>query len=176
MKRHLLLLSVASVAGLLAGAALAGEWAFRRSYYSHDAATGQRVTQHSPGTTPYATPEPNYKQSAYRHQRIRQGGPGGSVDNIHIVETWGEGEFIRPYGEWEFPYRAGATPYGPWGNPQGPWTTPFGSWVNPYGLGQLPHPPWPHWPGYGYPSYAYPPVPTPYPGPHPAPTPGPPGP
>ena len=64
---------------------------------------------------------------------------GDSFDYMHTVETWGQGEFIRPYGEWLYPYRAGATPYGPWGNPQGPWTTPFGSWVNPYGLGRLPN-------------------------------------
>ncbi|MBN2021899.1 MAG: hypothetical protein JW809_03830 [Pirellulales bacterium] len=167
MKPHRILL------GLLLGGLLpvvssaAGDWTFKRSYYSHDPATGSRVARYSRGATPYATPEPNYKQSAYRHQRIRQGGSNGSVDNIHIVETWGDGEFIRPYGEWLYPYRAGATPYGPWGNPQGPWTTPFGSWVNPYGLGQLPHPPWPHWPGYsgyGYPPYyPAPPVPTPPP-------------
>jgi len=65
-------------------------------------------------------------------RRLR--GPDGSADRLHVVETWGAGDAIRPYGEWLFPYRAGATPYGPWGNPQGPWTMPFDSWVNPYGL------------------------------------------
>ena len=74
--------------------------------------------------------------------------------------TWrrgGEGESIRPYGEWQRPFRAGATPYGPWGNPSGPWTTPFGSWDNPYGLGRLPTPPWSPWyPPTGYPPAGYP--------------------
>ena len=142
MIRHLVFAStLAAVA--LAVSAVEGDWAFRASYYTHDPATGQRVTQYSPGATPYARIEPNYQQSAYRQQHIRIGGGRGGADNIHIVESWGNGENVRPYGEWQYPYRAGATPYGPWGNPQGPWTLPFESWVNPYGLGQLPFPPFP---------------------------------
>lgn len=98
--------------------------------------------------------DPTYMQSGYRHYRssIRV---GGSADHVHVVQTWGLGELIRPYGEWLYPFRAGATPFGPWGNPQGPWTTPFGSWINPYGLGQLPNPPW-----------FFPPYPVPYPVPY----------
>jgi len=159
MMRHLAFASTLAV-GMLLVSTVEGDWAFKQSYYSHDLTSGQRVAQHSPGETPYARVEPNYQQSAYRHQRIRIGGPRGSADNIHIVETWGEGESIRPYGEWLRPYRAGATPYGPWGNPQGPWTLPFDSWVNPYGLGQLPYPPYPygggHQPYSGSPSQAMP--------------------
>ena len=147
MIRHLVFAS-ALAAGTLAASTVEGDWAFQQSYYTHNPATGQRVVQHSPGTTPYARIEPNYQQSGYRQQRIRIGGRRGGADNIHIVETWGNGENIRPYGEWQHPYRAGATPYGPWGNSQGPWTQPFESWVNPYGLGQLPYPPYPYG-GYG---------------------------
>ncbi len=114
-------------------------WIFRPSYFSDDPQTGQRVTQYAQETTPYRRDDPTYLESGYRHQQQMLIGPGGSADRLHIVQTWGMGEQIRPYGEWEFPYRAGATPYGPWGNPQGPWTLPFDSWVNPYGLMQ-------HWP------------------------------
>lgn len=163
MIRHLAFVTV-----LLAGAPLAAaeaDWIFKPSYFSHDPTTGRRVTQYAPGKTPYARVDERYLQSGYRQQRIRIGG-----DNIHVVETWGAGEVIRPYGEWLRPFRAGATPYGPWGNPQGPWTSPFGSWSNPYGLGQLPSPPW--FP-YGFPSHPGPPHGGP---PHPGPPPAPPGP
>lgn len=145
MIRNLILaLTLATLA--IVNSPAAADWAFKQSYYSHDPNSGRHIAQHSSGETPYARVDPNFQQSAYRHQRVRLGGPGGSADNIHIVETWGDGENIRPYGEWLRPYRAGATPYGPWGNPQGPWTLPFESWVNPYGLGQLPYPPYPYYP------------------------------
>lgn len=121
-------------------------WIFRPSTYTHDPATGDRVAQFAQEKPALVREDPTYEQSAYRHTRsgIRI---GDTFDYLHIVETWGRGEDIRPYGEWLFPFRAGATPYGPWGNPQGPWTTPFGSWVNPYGLGRMPTPPWsPYYP------------------------------
>jgi hypothetical protein len=108
-------------------------WIFRPSHYSHDPQTGERVSQYASEPPAYAPYDPNYLVSGYRHIRssIRDG--DGNFDHMHVVQTWGAGEWIRPYGEWLFPFRAGATPYGPWGNPQGPWTLPFGSWVNPYG-------------------------------------------
>jgi hypothetical protein len=114
-------------------------WIFRPSYFSHDPATGKRVAQYAQEPTSYRREDPTYLQSGYRHNQSILRGADGSADRQHIVETWGKGELIRPYGEWLFPYRAGATPYGPWGNPQGPWTLPFDSWQNPYGLLQ-------HWP------------------------------
>jgi hypothetical protein len=129
-------------------------WVFRPSRYTHDPSTGDRVAQYAEPPAAPVRDDPTYEQSAYRHTRSNFQ-IGGTYDNLHIVETWGRGESIRPYGEWEFPYREGATPYGPWGNPSGPWTTPFGSWVNPYGLGKLPTPPWSPW--------APPPGPTPLP-------------
>lgn len=151
-----------------------GDWAFKPSYYSHDPASGERVAQYAPAEKAYADID-NYRRSGYRQQRIRIQSPGGSADNIHLVETWGEGEFIRPYGEWLRPFREGATPYGPWGNAQGPWTLPFESWVNPYGLGNLPTPPWVHWQSYSmpHPSPSPYPSPTPYPSPSPSPVYGP---
>ncbi|GAB6165339.1 hypothetical protein JCM19992_13390 [Thermostilla marina] len=129
----------------------ADSWVFQQGYYSHKP-SGERVAQYAPKPHPTAPYDPTFQRSAYRHIRSSLRGADGSFDQFHVVETWGRGEYLRPYGEWQFPYRAGATPYGPWGNPLGPWTTPFGAWVNPYGLGRLP------W-GWGYP---YPPIPTPY--------------
>lgn len=118
-------------------------WIFQPSYFSHDPDNGKRVAQYAPEPTSYARDDPTYLESGYRHYQMSIVGPDGSADRLHVVQTWGLGELIRPYGEWEFPYRAGATPYGPWGNPQGPWTSPFDSWQNPYGLMQhMPNPGW----------------------------------
>lgn len=144
MRRHLVLV-VASALAWVAPTARA-DWIFRPSHYTHDPQSGQRVAQFAPKAPAYVRTDPTYQQSAYRHSRttLRY---GDSTDHLHIVETWGRGESIRPYGEWLYPYRAGATPFGPWGNPQGPWTLPFGAWVNPYGLGRF-FPPWLPW-GYG---------------------------
>jgi hypothetical protein len=96
------------------------------------------VNQYQPEQTPIARTDPTYQESGYRHNHVAIRA-GGGEDHLHVVQTWGQGESIRPYGEWEYPFRAGATPFGPWGNPQGPWTLPFDSWQNPYGLGQLPY-------------------------------------
>lgn len=140
MRRHLYVLATVLVAFGSCATAEAS-WIFSSSHYSHDPATGQRTSQYAQPAAPYVRVDPTYLQSAYRHNRssLRV---GGSADHLHVVETWGMGEFIRPYGEWLRPFREGATPFGPWGNPQGPWTDPFGAWENPYGLGRLPYSPW----------------------------------
>jgi hypothetical protein len=151
MRRHLVLVLALAATGP-AYTAAAESWIFRTSYYTHDPATGNRVSQFAPEKTAYVRTDPTYQESVYRHSRSGFE-VGGSYDYMHTVETWGQGESIRPYGEWLYPYRAGATPFGPWGNPQGPWTTPFGSWSNPYGLGRLPNPPW----------FPMAPMPVPYP-------------
>jgi hypothetical protein len=117
-------------------------WIFERSYYSHNPTTGQRVTQYAPIPKVYLRQDPTYRESGFHYTQHMLRGPGGSLDAYHMVQTWGDGDRIRPYGEWKYPYRAGATPYGPWGNAGGPWTLPFDSWQNPYGLGQLRNPPW----------------------------------
>jgi hypothetical protein len=141
MRRHLVLVVALAATGSTCAAMAETSWIFRASYYSHDPATGKRVNQFAPEKTAYVRTDPTYQESVYRHSRSGFE-VGGSFDYMHTVETWGQGERIRPYGEWLYPYRAGATPFGPWGNPQGPWTTPFGSWSNPYGLGRLLGPPW----------------------------------
>ncbi len=149
-----ILLMAATVALAAVNTCRAESWIFRPSTFSHDAATGRRVAQFRPEATAYYRSDPTYQESGYRHIRSALRGADGSYDYQHIVQTWGLGQLIRPYGEWEYPYRAGATPYGPWGNPGGPWTLPFDSWINPYGLGKLPNPPWSPW----YPGGAVPPI------------------
>ena len=154
MKRHLVILAAVAVLGPAPLARAESSWVFRPSYYSHDPATGERTAQFAPKAPSLAPVDPNYVRSGYRHKRSTLRGADGSADRMHLVETWGAGADIRPYGEWLFPYRAGATPYGPWGNPQGPWTAPFDSWVNPYGL--LNHHPFFSYPGpYGGSPRAY---------------------
>ncbi|GAB6186020.1 hypothetical protein JCM17478_15220 [Thermopirellula anaerolimosa] len=141
-------LCLAVTIGLWASApdspAPAQSWIFQPSYYSHSP-QGERVAQFQPENSIASPVAPNYVVSGYRHTRSTIRG-AESYDHLHVVRTWGLGEFLRPYEEWEFPFRAGATPYGPWGNPQGPWTLPFDSWRNPFGLGRLPNLPWWLWP------------------------------
>jgi len=134
MIRHLAPAIAAAVVLAAASAAHTESWIFKPAAFSHDPASGGRVAQFLPVVTAYRPYDDTYAQSGYRHLRTTIRGADGSADRLHIVETWGAGEAIRPYGEWQFPFRAGATPYGPWGNPRGPWTMPFDSWNNPYGL------------------------------------------
>lgn len=161
MKRHLKLLAAMAVTSAFASVADA-DWIFQPSTYSHNPANGRRVEQYASKKVSYARNDPTYMESGYRHKRTVLRGADGSIDRRHVVRTWGAGEDIRPYGEWQRPYRAGATPYGPWGNPQGPWTTPFESWSNPYGQWNR-YSPWGN--GYGYgggqPGYGQP-IATPY--------------
>ncbi len=159
MKRHLGFAAVLVPAVVFCTAAAQASWIFRPSHYTHDPTSGRRVAQYAAKEKAYAPNDPTYSQSGYRHDRTTLRGADGSIDRRHVVETWGAGEAIRPYGEWQRPFRAGATPYGPWGNPSGPWTSPFGSWGNPYGLGKLPTPPWSPW----YPTPYRPPYGTPVP-------------
>jgi len=162
MRRHLVVaialpafVLVLAAADHSCGAVPAAEsWLFEPSTFSHDPATGARVNQYAPNKPSYVRSDGTYLESGYRHVQFSLRA-GGSADRLHVVQTWGAGEAIRPYGEWQFPFRAGATPYGPWGNPQGPWTMPFDSWVNPYGQwNRFPYLPWgpgdsqPQGPGY----------------------------
>ena len=146
MRRHLVAVIVLPAIVLASAvAAHADSWLFQPSTFSHNPVTGERVNQYAPKQPAYVRSDPSYRESGYRHSRYSIFSKG-SADRLHVVQTWGAGEMIRPYGEWEYPYRPGATPYGPWGNPQGPWTTPYDSWINPYGQwNRFPYPP-----GYGY--------------------------
>jgi hypothetical protein len=177
MRRHLILAAAALIALCGARMARADSWIFRASYYTHDLATGQRVAQFAPAVTPCVAIDPTYQRSGYVHSEstLRV---GDSAEHTNIVETWGQGASIRPYGEWLYPYRPGATPYNPGGSPRGPWANPYGTAVNPYAANPAPNgpgmvPPYtqPSPAPYGQPSvgpYAQP-GPAPYGQPSPAP-------
>ncbi len=145
MRIHLTICSVLSVFVSNSAFVSAESWIFRPSYFTHSQASGERVAQYQPEAPAILRCDPTYQESGYSHREFNLGD-----DHQHIVQTWGEGAAIRPYGEWEYPFRAGATPFGPWGNPQGPWTTPFDSWQNPYGLSRQPNGPFSQ--GFGSPN------------------------
>ena len=132
MRRHLCFISVLAFVALAAGRSAADSWMFLPGYYTHSPVTGERVDQYAPPAPSYARYGENFLQSGYRHDHIQIAGDNGE-DNLHIVETWGAGEWIRPYGEWERPFRPGATPYGPWNQPYGYSGNPYGYSSNPYG-------------------------------------------
>ena len=116
-------------------------------------ATGQRVAQYCPEQPSYLRCDDTYQESGYRHNLITIGS-GNNADRTNIVQTWGLGLAIRPYGEWEYPYRPYATPYSAWGGyggPQNPGPMPYNAWQNPYAAGPQQ--------GYG-PNYC--PYPQPY--------------
>lgn len=152
MRQHLAAAVFLSTLSIGATAPAESSWIFQPSTYSHDPQSGERVTQYASPAPARVSVDPTYQRSGYIHNRTTLRGIGGSIERRHYVETWGAGEAIRPYGEWEYPFRAGATPFGPWGNPSGPWTLPFDSWVNPYGLGKLYNPYWHQNPWYGPPG------------------------
>jgi len=180
MKRHLGLALVLSVAAAGTARAEPG-WMFRPGHYSHDRATGARMGRYQAPPPAYIPDDPTYMRSGYRHNMSRLY-VGGSGDFRHYVETWGQGEMIRPYGEWLYPYRAGATPYSPWwgipyGGPGGYYPNPYPYWNPWHHGGPGPYPPfrqgggarqrgaYPYGPGYAgaYPR-GYPGGPGGYPG------------
>ncbi len=97
-------------------AAAAGDWIFSPSTFSHDQATGQRVTQYAPIEPVIVPQRPDYKRSGIRQLRstIRV---NNSLDVYNVVDQYGDN--IRPYGEWLYPYRPYAVPYDGWGPPFG---------------------------------------------------------
>jgi len=109
MRRHHAIIFVLSTIITTAAQASDVSWIFRPGFYTHSPVTGQRVTQYEPPAPSIVPTDPTYQESGYRHQLIQQG-----TEWLNLVQTWGAGTSIRPYGEWEFPYRAGATPFGPW--------------------------------------------------------------
>ena len=166
MKRHLACIAVLAA---LTTSGVKGEessWIFRPSYFSHTPETGQRVVQYQPEEPVIVRCDPTYQESgfSYSHSSVQV---GQNEDHLHIVQTWGRGDAIRPYGEWEYPYRAGATPYGPWTNsqgawgyPQGPWGLRPNPWQNPYGPGPSPRTPWASWGGQQASGFMAPPGPA----------------
>ncbi|MFG0263896.1 MAG: hypothetical protein ACF8AM_01935 [Rhodopirellula sp. JB055] len=93
---------------------VSADWLTLPSTYTHDVATGQRVTQFAPIDTPTTAISQPLRTSGYTHYRSTLA-YGQSADNYHRVEEWGDP--VRPYGEWRFPYRPYSTPYPNWGAP-----------------------------------------------------------
>jgi hypothetical protein len=121
---------------------------FAPARYTHSPETGERVAQYCPEAPAYCLIDDTYLESGYRHNETVIG-----LDHTHIVQTWGRGDSIRPYGEWLYPYRPGATPYSAWGNQPGPWATQFGSRHDQFGQwnrGNQQGPQWPNQPQQGW--------------------------
>ncbi len=133
MRPHHAILFVLSVFVVPAAHASDASWIFNPGYYTHSPATGQRVAQYEPERPSIVPVDPTYQESGYRHQLIQVG-----TDWLNLVQTWGAGTAIRPYGEWEYPYRPGATPYGSWPYPQVPWIRPIYPWRNSSGMDRQP--------------------------------------
>ena len=119
MKTYQLLIAAIAgcVSGCFAGASgHAAEWITAPSYYTHDPRSADRVNQYSQIGPFYYYQRGDYLQSGYRHNRSTFQF-GGSADNLHIVEQWGEP--VMPYEQWRFPYRPYGSPYPAWGPPFG---------------------------------------------------------
>ena len=140
MRKHLVW--IAALAALAPSGAWAEEtsWIFFRSAYTHSPMTGERVAQYCPEQPAYLRYDDTYQESGYRHNLITIGS-GSNADRTNIVQTWGLGLAIRPYGEWEHPYRPYATPYSAWGGygggGYGDGMTPSNAWQNPYAAGPM---------------------------------------
>ncbi len=111
----------------------AADWLTLPSHYTHDLATGLRVTQFAPVASPTAPMARDFRSSGYVSTRSSLN-YGQSADNYHRVEQWGPP--VLPYGEWRFPNRPYSAPYSQWG-------APFA------GLGSV-------FPGVGFPGYGFP--------------------
>src|SRR4051812_23828013 len=94
----------------------AADWATAPSNYTHDQATGQRVSQFEKIGPYYYFQRPDYLKSGYRQYRSTID-LGNSSDNMHVVEQWGAQ--VVPYEQWRFPTRPYSAPYGAWGPPYG---------------------------------------------------------
>lgn len=108
--------------------ARAADWILSPSTYTHDPATGRRVTQFAPLPDVFAVDDPSYVKSGFRYTQSNRRGPDGSAgERLHIVEEWGRE--VRPYEEWQYPYRPYSVPYQAWGPPYGGLTPFFGPGV-----------------------------------------------
>ncbi len=99
---------------VLTGDAIAADWLVLPGQYTHDPATGLRVSQYAPTPTPTAPLASDFRSSGYTHVRSSLNF-GQSADNYHRVQQWGPP--VQPYGEWRFPNRPYSAPYSQWGAP-----------------------------------------------------------
>ena len=102
------------------------------STYTHDPASGSRVSQFAPTPKPESNQVSDFRTSGYTHTRSSLNF-GASADNYHRVESWGDP--VRPYGEWRFPFRPYSTPYANWGAPYAGLNSGFGGIGGGFGFG-----------------------------------------
>lgn len=89
------------------------DWLTARSTYTHDAATGSRVSQYAPIETPTTLAQP-ISRSGFTHVRSTLNF-GASADNFFRVTKFGEP--VEPFAAFRFPFRPFGTPYPNWGPP-----------------------------------------------------------
>ena len=89
MKPTLFVLAVVTLVCTLGATSLpAADWITAPSYYTHDKISGQRVAQYTPIGPFYYYQRADFMRSGYRNYRSSIQ-TGGSADNMHIVEEWG---------------------------------------------------------------------------------------
>lgn len=136
MKPTLFALAIATLLSTLCGAtASAADWNTAPSYYTHDKVSGQRVAQYSPIGPFYYYQRADFTRSGYRNYRSTIQA-GGSADNLHVVEEWGNP--VIPYEQWRFPFRPYGSPYQAWGPPFGGLGNGNGGFIGPGGAGVFP--------------------------------------
>jgi hypothetical protein len=123
----------------------AADWLTAPSYYSHEPQSGVRVTQYAPVAPAYVYSPPNYTRSGYRHLRSTIQA-GGSADNYHLVEEWGNP--VAPYEQWRFPFRPYGSPYDAWGPPLAGANPGYGFGYGGFGVGGGNFTPGPNYPYY----------------------------
>jgi len=101
---------------IFVGQAPAIDWLTAPADYTHAPPTAARVAQYTPIGPYYYYARPDYVKSGFRHNRSTFQF-GGSADNLHIVEQWGQP--VVPYEQWRFPFRPYGSPYQAWGPPYG---------------------------------------------------------
>ncbi len=93
------LISIALIAAacviILSDTVSAADWMFKPSYFSHDPATGARVTQYAAKPPVYATAQPVYQKSGYHRSWSVLRDRNGGYDLYHINNEWGR--YATPY-------------------------------------------------------------------------------
>ena len=140
MKLHLVFIAALIALAPAASRADEASWIFAPAQYSHSPTTGQRVAQYCPESHGLHLGRRHlHGKHPYRHSTMSIQ-VGDTSDHLHIVQTWGQGMAIRPYGKWEYPFPHWRHALWPLGQPARAMDIALrllGG--NPYGLGQLPN-------------------------------------
>lgn len=87
MKKHLCRLLVAIAAMSCSCVAIAGDWMFMPSYYSHDPVTPVQIGPRYQGGPYYTRPQGAYVRSGWRNlNNVIQ--VGGTTDAFYYNESW----------------------------------------------------------------------------------------